>query len=653
MRRPDERDGRLGSCRSPSSDRNAPSPSLWAVAPSRFNSSARATVAAVFLSTTVAATPRPTTAPADVRATMNRMADAELAALGERSPVDWEAATFWAGLSAWSAAEPRYRAPLLAMAERHRWTPDRSARYAGFFADDECVCQTFLEQADGDAAHLAPTRAVMDALADRLSHATGPKPLTWTWCDALFMAPPAMAELSAATGDRRYRDAMAAEWWRTTALLYDGRQHLFSRDAHFLPATRPATRPARPVFWSRGNGWVIAGLARVLSAVPPDDADRPRLVQLYRDLADRLAALQGGDGLWPADLLAGGPGEASGTALDCYALAWGVNHGLLDRASFVPVVAHAWAGLQRCVRPDGLLGSVQPHGDRPAKFTPTSTAAYGVGAALLAGSELLPLAADLTPPTVSVRYVPDRFDDIAWENDRIAFRLYGPALEHQEHSSSGIDVWAKSTRDLVVNDWYRRNDYHRDHGQGLDYYEVGHSRGCGGLGVWAGGKLYPSLDWRRYTIDQAGPDRVRFTVRYDPWDAAGRRVWESRQIELDAGSNLNRMTSTIDSDAAGELTVAIGVAKRPGATVVRDAAAGLLSCFEKPTGTDGSVGTSVRVDPATIVGFAADADNELVLVRAVPGRPFTYRAGACWSKGLDIHTAAEWEAYLRRFPIGP
>jgi hypothetical protein len=254
------------------------------------------------------------------------------------------------------------------------------------------------------------------------------------------------------------------------------------------------------------------------------------------------------------------------------------------------------------------------------------------------------------------RYVPERMDDIAWENDRIAHRIYGPALQHnpKEHSGSGIDVWVKSVRYPVINEWYKSKKYHINRGTGLDFYEVGLSRGDGGLGIWVpgekSGKLYNSKDWVDYKILDLGPDQCGFNLTYDPWDAAGRKVWEHRTMTLKAGSNLDRIQSTIDSDTPGEIIIGIGLAKRSGkgGKLLEDKDLGLMSYWQPPE-KDGTIGVGVLVDPASVIRFDEDKLNYLVLIKATAGKPFVYYAGACWDKGLDFHTADEWEKYLKEF----
>jgi len=178
--------------------------------------------------------------------------------------------------------------------------------------------------------------------------------------------------------------------------------------------------------------------------------------------------------------------------------------------------------------------------------------------------------ADMAPSKVFGRYVPERLDDFAWENDRIAFRAYGPALEKTEKpgpSGSGLDVWCKRTRNLIINKWYGggEDSYHKDRGEGLDGYKVGHGRGCGGTGIWKDGTLYTTGNggWRTQKVLANGPVRLVFEMTYDPIDVpGGAKVSEIKRITLDAGTNLNMIQSTFNWDGgASPIQFASGISK--------------------------------------------------------------------------------------------
>ena len=218
------------------------------------------------------------------------------------------------------------------------------------------------------------------------------EPIPWWWCDALFMAPPVWAKMFKATGDRRYLDYMHLNWKRTYDLLYDKDEHLYARDASYKDKREPN---GKKIFWSRGEGWVMGGLARVLDDIPADDPRRGFYVQQLREMSDKIASLQGSDGLWHAGLL--DPQtyplpEISGSALFVYGMAYGVNHGLLDGAKFRPVIAKAWAGILKNVYADGRVGNIQQTGAEPAFYRPTSSFDYGVGGFMLAAAELKRMA---------------------------------------------------------------------------------------------------------------------------------------------------------------------------------------------------------------------------------------------------------------------
>jgi rhamnogalacturonyl hydrolase YesR len=210
----------------------------------------------------------------------------------------------------------------------------------------------------------------------------------WSWCDSLFMGPPAWIRLWAATSDKRYLDFAVTNWWITSDYLYDTKEHLYFRDSTYFEK-REAN--GAKIFWSRGNGWVMGGLVRMLQYLPKDHPDRARFEQQFKDMAAKILTCQQTDGLWRASLLdpASYPlKEASGSGFFTYAFAWGINEGLLERKTFEPAVSKAWNALVGCVTPEGKLTHVQPIGADPKKFAEDTTEAYGVGAFLLAGSEV-------------------------------------------------------------------------------------------------------------------------------------------------------------------------------------------------------------------------------------------------------------------------
>jgi rhamnogalacturonyl hydrolase YesR len=306
-----------------------------------------------------------------------------------RYNIDWTYAALYDGLLSVSktTGESKYQDRVLQVARDNRW--ELGPRFG--HADDEAIGLTYLSLYGENhrPEELAPTREGMDKL---LARPDDPGKNLWWWCDALYMAPPVLAQLSLTRGDQRYLDYMDREWWLTSGALYDSAEHLYYRDSRFL-TMREAN--GQKVFWSRGNGWVLAGLAFVLQRMPADYPSRGRYVAQYKEMAARISSLQPKDGVWRASLL--DPDsypnpEVSGTGFFTYALAWGIEKGLLDRRKYQPVVAKSWQGMIKHIYADGRLGSIQPIGGEPGKFKPSSSYVYGVGAFLLAGSELSQIA---------------------------------------------------------------------------------------------------------------------------------------------------------------------------------------------------------------------------------------------------------------------
>lgn len=325
----------------------------------------------------------------DVAKALRKVADHELEWAQPHFGRDWTYAPLYLGFLALppGVGGTKYRDAVLELGKQFDWQPGDRTEHA----DDQAVSQAYLELylKFHDPAMLQPTEQRMNA---ELATPDQPDKPLWWWCDALFMAPPVLAELSKATGETKYIDFMDREWWITYQALYDPSEQLYFRDASYLHRTEAN---GRPLFWARGNGWAIAGTARVLEYMPQDYPAREKYIHEFRQMAEKLASIQNKDGLWTTGLLDAqayqGP-ENSGSALITYALAYGVRAGILDRKIYMPVIKRSWSGLLNHVYSDGRLGSIQPVGKAPAAFSPTSSYVYGVGAFLLAGSQIYALS---------------------------------------------------------------------------------------------------------------------------------------------------------------------------------------------------------------------------------------------------------------------
>ena len=329
--------------------------------------------------------------PKAISAVVKKVADWQLAAAEPVFNKQWTFAALYDGLLAASktTGDPKYRDAVLHFAERSDWTL-LDARFP--HADDQALGQAFLDLylADRQPVRLANTKEIMDRLIVRPDD---PNKLLWWWCDALFMSPPVLARMYTITHDRKYLDYMDHEWWLTSAELYNPQEHLYFRDSRYLTQKQAN---GKPLFWSRGNGWVMGGLVNVLQIMPADYPARAKYVAQFREMAATIAKIQGPDGLWRSGLLdpdAYELPEISGSAFFTYAIAYGINEHILDRKTYLPVVEKSWKGMLTHVYADGRLGSIQPIDGQPGKFKPSASYVYGVGGFLLAGSEMQKLAA--------------------------------------------------------------------------------------------------------------------------------------------------------------------------------------------------------------------------------------------------------------------
>lgn len=487
----------------------------------------------------------------------------------------------------------------------------------------------------------------------------------WWWVDAMYMAMPVMSKMYKVTGDKMYLDKLYANFKYADGLMFDKEAHLYYRDAKYIYPAHKTDNGSKD-FWARGNGWALAGLAKVLADVPEDYEHRAEFVERFCQLAEAVAKCQQKDGYWTRSMLdpkqAEGP-ETSGTALAAYGLLWGMNNGLLDRTVYAPVADKAWDYLSTtALQADGSVGYVQPIGEKAIKgqkLTAANVTNFGTGAFLLAACEKvryddgsvkpvdekafsvivsnpgstfrqevveldaktifkklgisggrqfcvynavgqqvayqltydgkLLLDAAVRPngsasftikkgqPKTFVntcygRMYPERVDDIAWENDRAAYRCYGPALQRTGEQSFGNDVWVKNTPELVVEQRYYTEDvnkakvaalkstdpaasaalnmetsYHFDQGNGLDCYKVGPTLGCGTPALMDGDNIIFPYCYKDYEILDNGP--LRFTVKlvYNPSTyKTDANVVENRILSLDKNSNFNKMTVWYD-----------------------------------------------------------------------------------------------------------
>lgn len=599
----------------------------------------------------------------------------------------------------------------------------------------------------------------------------------WWWADALYMVMPVMTKLYKITGDEKYLNKLYDNYLYADSLMFDAQDNLYFRDGKYIyPAHK--TNSGKKDFWARGNGWVLAGLAKVLQDMPSSYSKRDFFVKRFTQLAAAVAKCQQPEGYWTRSMVdkkqAEGP-ETSGTALLTYGLLWGMNHGILNRASYSPVTDRAWKYLSiKALQPDGSVGYVQPIGEKAIpgqQLDANSTTNFGVGAFLLAACEKVRFDDNSVSPTenssftvsatndeqvqrqqvieidaktvfnklgitggrqfivinalgrevpyqitydgkilvevwanpcgtvsftikkgipetprnaVYGRMYPERVDDIAWENDRCAYRCYGPALQKTGEDAYGNDVWVKNTPDLVVEQRYWNEDvnkkpiaelrkkdktagdelekevsYHWDHGHGLDCYKVGPTLGCGTPALMDGDKLLFPYCYKDYQILDNGP--LRFTVKlvYNPANIKGNaNVVETRILSLDKGSNFNKMTVSYDG-LSSSCNLAAGVVihtEDTSSVVLNDK----YVAYADPT--DNPKAQNFQIYVASLFPYGVNSTKKLMysnptrgnsghavgIVNYKPGDKFTYYFGSAWSK-YDCHTFSEWQLRIDEF----
>lgn len=627
------------------------------------------------------------------------------------------------------------------------------------FGDWQICFQTYIDLYNLKPAkkRVARAREVMGYEAD--SKATD----YWWWADALYMVMPVMTKMYKLTGEVKYLDKLYANILYSDSIMLDNETGLYFRDGRYV-YPKHKTNSGRKDFWARGDGWVLAGLAKVLQDMPATYPHRDFFVKKYQRLAAAVASCQQPEGYWTRSMLdpAQAPGpETSGTAFFTYGMLWGINNGLLSETDFLPTVSKAWTYLTHtALQPDGKVGYVQPIGDRaiPGQtINQDSQADFGVGAFLLAACEYYRwLAAKEAPATQAsitianpgtltrqqvvevdaarvrqaLGIAPDapflvrnaagqeltsqithdgkllidasvlpgatwtvyavagqpkkmtssvygalykiRKDDIAWENDHCAYRVYGPALQKTGEKSYGVDVWVKSTPDLVldhrytsdhqsnVDAWpleregrkeeaafYHNNgSFHLDHGDGLDGYGVGPTLGCGTPALIDGGKLILPYCYTDYDILDNGPLRFTVCLEYGA-NAEGYNPHEHRMISLDKGSHFNRTTVWYDS-ITKPLTFCAGVVLNGKGTL--DSGKGYVA-YADPTDRPDVHGSEIYVAALfpyneVTTGKTPDGRNAVGMIANYKGEPVTYYSGAAWSR-YDIANFNIWKETVK------
>lgn len=321
------------------------------------------------------------------------------------SPTDWTAGAYYMGVArAHKATKDQiFEAALKNQGYHNNWMPFNRA----YHADDVAISYSYLyidmNLGRKNFVNLKPTKDFLDTHLYQTTKWNDPantdkiENILWWWCDALFMAPPVISLYAKHTGEIKYLDDMHTFYLETYNQLFDKEEQLFARDLRFVWTGSENDKKetnGKKIFWSRGNGWVLGGLALLLDDMPKDYKHRAFYENLFKEMSNRILELQPKDGLWRTSLLSPetyNHGEVSGSGFYTFALAWGVNNGLLENSKYVPAIKKAWKALEECQHENGMVGWVQNIGAFPEPASYDSWQNFGTGAYLLAGSEVLKL----------------------------------------------------------------------------------------------------------------------------------------------------------------------------------------------------------------------------------------------------------------------
>lgn len=629
------------------------------------------------------------------------------------------------------------------------------------FGDWQICFQTFM-----DLYNIAPAKKKIARAKEVMSYEADSKANDyWWWADALYMVMPTLTKMYKLTGDVKYLDKIYDNLQYSDSIMLDKETGLYFRDGRYVYPKHKANNGGKD-FWARGDGWVLAGLAKVLQDMPKSYQHYDFFVKKYQRLAHAVAACQQPEGYWTRSMLdkemAPGP-ETSGTAFFTYGLLWGINNGLLSETDYLPTVSKAWTYLSHtALQAEGSVGYVQPIGDRaiPGQtINKSSQADFGVGAFLLAACEYYRwLAAKENPsktvsiiisnpstetrtqvvevdaadvrkllgidendpfviknaagqeldtqltydgkllidasvlagstwtvyaskgypktmnPQVQGALYKIRKDDIAWENDRCAYRVYGPALQRTGEKSFGIDVWVKDAPELILDHRYYKDmqsnidaaplekdgrkeearfvhnngSFHLDHdgSWGMDGYGVGPTLGCGTPAYIKDGKLVLPYCYTDYDILDNGPLRFTVCLEYGK-NADG--VVEHRVISLDKGSHFNKIKVWYD-DMNTSTTFCSGVVLNGKGT---EATGNNWVAYSDPTDRPDVHGSEIYVaalfpNNNVKTGKTPDSRNLVGVIDGYKGEPITYYAGAGWSR-YDVSNFTVWKQLVAEF----
>ena len=407
--------------------------------------------------------------------------------------------------------------------------------------------------------------------------------------------------------------------------------------------------------WSRGNGWLSMALASLLKDLPKSHPQRKAVEKIAKDYFTAAFKYQDAEGLWHQEMTwPESYVEISGSSLILYGAGAALQAKVLPKKYMKPYL-NGLKGLMRYIDSKGNVANTCSgclaylNGTKAdyASHAYYTNEAHAFGPVLLAYAKAIELGVDKLDldfepgvafadraPACHVRFIKERKEDIAWENDKAAFRIY--SREVKDKVSSGVDFWTKHVDYPVIEKWYERNakgeNYHTDRGEGYDFYAVGRNRGVGGTGIMSSGGLVVSEPYANYRIYSDTPDLVDFTLSYQPYEVDGRMIYEKKRIRTVLGTYFYEVTSTVETSDGKPAVLAVGLTDFGAAKLEQNAEKGILALTEEISEKDGSIGCAVVASPQKVKGFAQAGKDRLILLNAKSGEPVTYYVGAGWSQ---------------------
>lgn len=496
------------------------------------------------------------------------------------------------------------------------------------------------------------------------------------WIDIAFTVSPFFLYAGLLEGNREYVDYAAYEALAMCRQLYDPATDLYHQGFR-----HPNSMPEMEISednWSRGNGWMSMALGTLIRDYPHDGRYWDDIVSESRRFYSAICRVQDENGMWRQEM--SNPEsyvETSGSGQLLAGLGAAIEAGILDRKEYLPFFEKGLKGLLGYIDPDGSIGHTCMGNCVPGKGFKKDFEAkhwyynesHSFGPAVLALSQALRLgfkevmldappgsANDPDRPRTHVALSAEGDKDLAWENDRIAFRVYS------KDGKSGVDVWAKTVDYSIIDKWLCGDARLTDSGEGCDWYEPGEGRGAGGSGIWADGQIFTSTAFARCSIERDDESRIAFTLEFDPYEAAGEIITESKRIEMVRETSFYRVTHTVTTASGKDAILAVGLQSFGDCKVLESAGEGKLYLFETvhhnppigiglksslPEYTETDFGSGILACPELVSGIESVGPDHLMLLNVHSGEPVTYYVGASFSlqenSGRDLGTAKYWK----------